>query len=203
MRPVPSAVDSTPQIDRRILASLGLSLVLHVLFLGLHVGPRPLPDRPSGPAQNRLDIRLNPNPRPVSPDLSVSTQTRSTSALASSPRITRRRPDETIKHHPATTDQGGASTVERSPNDESTAPSSSIDYAAAHEIARQSARSLHDPAAPKIELQTTPATESETVLGHRIKQTAHPDCRTRYAGAGLLAIPLLINDAVRDGGCKW
>ncbi|WP_230684572.1 hypothetical protein [Burkholderia cepacia] len=29
------------------------------------------------------------------------------------------------------------------------------------------------------------------------------DCRNAYAGAGLLALPMLALDAVRDTGCKW
>lgn len=33
--------------------------------------------------------------------------------------------------------------------------------------------------------------------------TTFPDCRTAYAGTGLLAIPLLIADAFRKYGCRW
>jgi len=115
----------------------------------------------------------------------------------------RDRPDKTRDHQAILDDQERATTVERLPDDESSAPSPTIDYAAAREIARQTARSQHDPTQKKTELYAKPPVEPETALGRRIKQAAHPDCRTRYAGAGLLAIPLLINDAVSDSGCKW
>ena len=30
-----------------------------------------------------------------------------------------------------------------------------------------------------------------------------PDCRTAYAGMGILSIPFLIRDAVIESGCEW
>ena len=45
--------------------------------------------------------------------------------------------------------------------------------------------------------------ESETGLGRAIKKSARPDCRAAYADAGLMAIPLLLRDAVTDRGCRW
>ncbi len=35
------------------------------------------------------------------------------------------------------------------------------------------------------------------------KSLLPPDCRTAYAGLGLLAIPLLIKDTITDSGCRW
>ena len=84
-----------------------------------------------------------------------------------------------------------------------TAPTApSIDYAAARETARQTAHSPRQPK-PAFEVPVAPVAEAETALGQGIQRAVHPDCRTRYAGAGLLAIPLLLNDAVREGGCQW
>jgi hypothetical protein len=41
-------------------------------------------------------------------------------------------------------------------------------------------------------------------LGRDIEKTAKPDCRTAYSGAGLLAVvPLAVDAARKDGGCKW
>jgi len=45
--------------------------------------------------------------------------------------------------------------------------------------------------------------EYDTPLGRSIAKAARPDCRTAYAGAGLLAIPVLVWDAFTDGGCRW
>lgn len=46
--------------------------------------------------------------------------------------------------------------------------------------------------------------EQRKIIRRTVKQaTTFPDCRTAYAGAGLLAIPLLIADAFRKYGCRW
>jgi len=34
-------------------------------------------------------------------------------------------------------------------------------------------------------------------------KAAKPDCRTAYAGLGLLAIPVLLASAIADTGCNW
>ena len=34
-------------------------------------------------------------------------------------------------------------------------------------------------------------------------KAAKPDCRTAYAGLGLLAIPFLLASALADSGCRW
>ena len=91
---------------------------------------------------------------------------------------------------------------EAATNNETAPTSPSIDYAAARETARQTARSPRQPK-PAFEVPVAPVAEAETALGQGIQRAVHPDCRTRYAGAGLLAIPLLLNDAVREGGCQW
>ncbi len=48
-----------------------------------------------------------------------------------------------------------------------------------------------------------PAPEPETKLGRAIQKAAQPDCREAYAGLGLLAVPVLIADAITDKGCRW
>jgi hypothetical protein len=41
-------------------------------------------------------------------------------------------------------------------------------------------------------------------LGRDIEKAARSDCRSAYSGAGLLAVvPLAIDAARKDGGCKW
>jgi hypothetical protein len=45
--------------------------------------------------------------------------------------------------------------------------------------------------------------EVKSKLAQDIEKAAKPDCRTAYAGAGLLAAVPLAADALRDKGCKW
>ncbi len=46
--------------------------------------------------------------------------------------------------------------------------------------------------------------EVDDKLGQQIAKTAKGDCRSAYAGAGLLAVVPLVVEAVRkEGGCKW
>ncbi|MDE2372088.1 MAG: hypothetical protein KGN16_24170, partial [Burkholderiales bacterium] len=46
--------------------------------------------------------------------------------------------------------------------------------------------------------------EIDEKLGKAISKSAKADCRNAYAGAGLLAVvPLAIDAARQEGGCKW
>jgi len=36
-----------------------------------------------------------------------------------------------------------------------------------------------------------------------MEKAIKPDCRTAYAGMGLLAVPALVASAIGDGGCRW
>ncbi|WP_260464027.1 hypothetical protein [Burkholderia sp. Bp8963] len=36
-----------------------------------------------------------------------------------------------------------------------------------------------------------------------MRSARRADCRSEYAGMGLLAIPALALDSVRDAGCRW
>jgi len=182
-----------------LIASLFLSLVLHGLIFFLHSGVPSLPT-PARPATNHLDLRLvqarqsNRSQPSVSeavvPTISVPSQMRDHHAS----RKTDRRP---------TSRNTSPTGVADTPRDVGSSDSSpSIDLDAAREIARQTARLPHNPTA-RTEQNAPESTEQETVLGRKISRSAHPDCRTSYAGAGLFAIPLLLIDATREGGCKW
>lgn len=81
--------------------------------------------------------------------------------------------------------------------------SAAIDIDAARRIARQMARAQGQSPATQHPRHAPPAIERDTPLGQAIARSARSDCRRAYAGAGLFAIPLLIRDAVADGGCKW
>ncbi|MGG1948301.1 hypothetical protein AB1286_26425 [Trinickia sp. NRRL B-1857] len=47
------------------------------------------------------------------------------------------------------------------------------------------------------------AGSGEAPLAREISKSARADCRNRYAGMGLLALPALALDAARDDGCRW
>ncbi len=63
----------------------------------------------------------------------------------------------------------------------------------------------------EIERETTPSRalvevelpQLERKIANSFDKAAKPDCRTAYAGLGLLAIPALLASAIADGGCKW
>lgn len=48
-----------------------------------------------------------------------------------------------------------------------------------------------------------PRLDARLVLARGIAQAAVADCRTAYSGLLLLAVPMLVLDALRDGGCRW
>lgn len=191
---------------RRMLVFIGLSLILHIGLLGI-VLRQPQHEVPATLVQeSRLDLRLRP---------------REVSQAATLPSVPKRlvettppRPDRSarpvpLSAHPRSTtdpsarsDTAQATRSDTAAGDDSVAVPPPIDYAAARETARQAARSPRQ-AKPAFEIPTPPPAEPETELGKDIQRSVHPDCRSRYAGAGLLAIPLLINDAVREGGCRW
>jgi hypothetical protein len=76
-----------------------------------------------------------------------------------------------------------------------------IDIETAREAARKLARSQRVP----------PAVANRTPLPHvtidpveqAIARSRAPGCKEKFAGAGLLGIPLLLADSLRDDGCIW
>ena len=48
-----------------------------------------------------------------------------------------------------------------------------------------------------------PAPERKDSLAEGIAKAAKPDCRTAYAGMGLLAVVPLVASSVGNGGCNW
>jgi hypothetical protein len=65
----------------------------------------------------------------------------------------------------------------------------------AREIASEDYRGIV-PAVP-------PPPVGKNKLGEAIAKAAKPDCRTAYAGMGLLAVFPLAAATVGDGGCRW
>ncbi len=44
---------------------------------------------------------------------------------------------------------------------------------------------------------------ADRAFASAIAASARPDCRVAYAGLMLLAVPVLIDDALTGGGCRW
>jgi hypothetical protein len=45
--------------------------------------------------------------------------------------------------------------------------------------------------------------QQKTKEAKAMEKAIKPDCRTAYAGMGLLAVPALVASAITDEGCKW
>ena len=85
------------------------------------------------------------------------------------------------------------------PSGEGGAPAVDLDAARqrAREIARESAGTRGIlPALP-------PPPERKSKESLALEKAIKPDCRTAYAGMGLLAVPALVVSTIGDGGCRW
>ena len=187
---------------RWLVVSVCISVVVHGL-LALIQWRSPTTFVGAGailPAETRLKVSLQ-HARPIgSPRISEGAKAVIEAAPLS---------DATHRHSPARSNQRHVTghreplKTSETPSDDRTADGSPlVDLDAAREIARQTVRSPPDRAAV-IERKVPDLTEPETVLGRKINRATRADCRTSYAGAGLLAIPLLLRDAAREAGCKW
>ena len=185
---------------RGLIAALCFSVVLHGLLAIIHLSSPTLPIHAiSNLAPTRLKIELQFARQASTPVSTPSAQAvRDISVPSQIP--SRRANKQSDRRPPA--NQTPIRMVETPADSGSASVSPSIDLEAARAIARQTVRSQPAPLA-RTEQNGTDAAEPETVLGRKIQRAANPDCRTSYAGAGLLAIPLLLKDAVSDGGCKW
>ena len=188
---------------RGLIASLCLSLALHGLLAFVHPASPTgsLQTAPSGLPTTGLKVELLPSRQAhpllfavekAVPETLVPSQARSRRANTKSNRQL-----TNDDQAPSRAGISGASS-----NTGATSVSPSIDLDAARASARQTARAQSAPMT-KTTRDAPDAAEPETVLGRKISRAAHPDCRTSYAGAGLLAIPLLLKDAVSAGGCTW
>lgn len=106
----------------------------------------------------------------------------------------------------------GASTRQRSSPPRDAGPSSSTASAPpaaapAHDFRwrAEDAAALGAPRARgQARVDLAPRAPAEpSVLAKGIAQSARPPCRQAHAHLGLLAVPFLLADTVRDGGCKW
>lgn len=185
--------------ERRLLASVGCSLALHGLVLAWQQG-RPQPGVPA--PRLYATLRLPPalvEPAPGGVAMSRARKPERLIETGSAPRRGRL----ADAPEPAAAGTEPATTVPPIAGDRSGGPDTlpRIDIDAARRLARQTARGPLRAGAPPA--QATAGDDHKTVLGRAIARSAVADCRTAHAGWGLLAIPYLIRDAVKDGGCNW
>lgn len=73
------------------------------------------------------------------------------------------------------------------------------------ETARQRAREIASEATSTrgILPALPPPPERLSKESHALEKAVKPDCRTAYAGMGLLAVPVLVASTIGDGSCRW
>ncbi|HEY4318426.1 MAG TPA: hypothetical protein VGN04_12560 [Herbaspirillum sp.] len=74
-----------------------------------------------------------------------------------------------------------------------------MDYDAMKQIARSIAHKSEKHLLPGSDKKLT----SSQKFANAIDQAKRSDCRSAHAHLGILAIPILLKDAVTDEGCKW
>ena len=160
-----------------ILLALLFSFVLHLLILARCSVP--VPSRV--PADPALPLELQIRRVVLSPQASSPTK----STLHNKARE-RTQPARTPSHSvpPVHVDEVSVATPH-------------FNLGAAIEAARQDARAHAPPA------KMMPEKQQETPLAQAISKSERPDCRRAYAPLGLLALPLLLKDSVKDEGCQW
>ena len=68
------------------------------------------------------------------------------------------------------------------------------------------ARQIAHEARGSGEIQSQPVErveEKKSPLVREVEKADRGDCRTAYAGLGLLAVPFLVRDSVSESGCHW
>lgn len=126
---------------------------------------------------------------------------------------TEQKPTRTISSNKASTTQATAPVVTTVP-DSSTShevagnsvsgrqgkETSTLDYSVIGKTVKEiSAQHQKKKVLPGTTKQLTEAEKFEQAVG----KSGRGDCKTEHAHLGILAIPMLIKDAVTDTGCKW
>lgn len=191
---------------RRIVAGVGVSLLLHaaLLYGWRHARP-PVPPEP-GPRVESLTVWIRP-PALKAPPPVASVPPRREPRPVRAPRSTAASPAAVPV--PASTSSATAqpaitmlpATPAATPAENSPAPK--FDMEAARSTARKMA-SERDPSKVGTAVGQIPdkPLQTETQLARDIAQGKRGDCRTAYAGAGLLAPVIMLLDK-KDSGCKW
>ncbi len=149
-------------------------LMIQLQLEELKVSPQRPPQPPSERVENRVVTKSIQMPR----TLSASTRTSEEAKPAASGAAV----SETTSHKD----------VVIQPLDLSTAKAIAIPPERQSLVQRKS----HPNLAPQTK-------EVETELAKQLSKAVLPDCRQAYSGAGLLALPMLMRDAVTESGCTW
>lgn len=193
-----------PVRRRPIVLGAGILLLhLALLYGWRHVQPPPLPD--SGPKVESITVWIRPpapiiKPLPPPPPMARVEPKREKKPVraAASPR-------SAAPATPATDLMPNAITVAPAPTpaDPLVNDAPKFDMEAALSTARKVA-SERDPAKVGTAVGQIPdkPLRTETQLARDIASGKRGDCRTAYAGAGLLA-PLVMLLDKKDSGCKW
>lgn len=180
-----------PAAGRRPLAvAIALSLLAHAALLL----SRPEAGSPPQPADSALRVQLRA--AESAPPARQQAAPRPTEAKPASAR-------PAIQAAPATraprvqpqTAPSGAPLVPP-PADDTTRPVLTLD-GLRRQVREQAA------AAPEQKAAPLPADPAKTKMARSIERAEKPDCKTRYAGLGLLAIPVLAVQSAREDGCNW
>jgi hypothetical protein len=68
---------------------------------------------------------------------------------------------------------------------------------------RSNLRNLIPPEAPAVPESVAPSALQAQILGKNVARSIRADCSSKYASNGLLAIPLIAADHLRENGCRF
>ncbi|MBB3222254.1 hypothetical protein [Pseudoduganella umbonata] len=196
----------------RLVAGIAVSILLHALLLALWRTPGVPPVQVDERRWTQpLTIRIVPPPPPPEPVVRAEPPPPRAKPDKPAARPAPARAESITAERPEPDRTGPAMTVvpARPADPAEPAPADStprFDPDAARSAARAMANDLDTPSGNWVgeklkkerELQET----REARLGRNIANSARPDCKTAYAGAGLLA-PLIMLMDKKDSGCKF
>lgn len=189
-----------------VVLGVGVSLLLHaaLLYGWRHTRPPALPD--TGPRVESLTVWIRPPAvKPPPPPPVASVQPRRVPKPVQPPRLARTPAVQAPASASVADTALPAITVPAAPaaSNPDSDPAPKFDMEAARSTARKMA-SERDPAKVGTAVGQIPdkPLQTETELARNIAQGKRGDCRTAYAGAGLLAPVLMLLDK-KDSGCKW
>lgn len=193
---------------RSIALGIAVSLLLHgaLIYLWRHVQPPVSPD--TAPRMESIAVWIRPlAAKPPPPPVEVIKPKREAKPV-SKPKLATARETPVAATAPAASPQA-ITVVPASPatpaasSDTFTQETPKFDMEAARKTARKMAGE-RDPSKVGTAVGQIPdkPLQTETQLARDIAQGKRGDCRSAYAGAGLLAPVLMLLDK-KDSGCKW
>ena len=193
---------------RSIALGIAVSLLLHgaLIYLWRHVQPPVSPD--TAPRMESIAVWIRPlAAKPPPPPVEVIKPEREPKPI-SKPKLATARETPVAATAPAASPQA-ITVVPASPatpaasSDTFTQETPKFDMEAARKTARKMAGE-RDPSKVGTAVGQIPdkSLQTETQLARDIAQGKRGDCRSAYAGAGLLAPVLMLLDK-KDSGCKW